>query len=144
LAKEKLDYIKAYADSKAGSDENDSCSKNAMKLYSYLKNNNNGHLPYQKQGRKIPESPDGIIYKNMGVQEKQKCTVITLRMKHRRMRWSVNGADNLAKVLYKKTATLFSHLTGRWPGVKGRQRPCGSGHSPEVELTGTKTVKNAN
>jgi hypothetical protein len=62
LAKEKLDYIKAYADSKAGSDENDSCSKNAMKLYSYLKNNNNGHLPYQKQGRKIPESQDGIIY----------------------------------------------------------------------------------
>jgi hypothetical protein len=48
LAKEKLDYIKAYADSKAGSDENDSCSKNAMKLYSYLKNNYNGLLPYQK------------------------------------------------------------------------------------------------
>ena len=43
-----LDYIKAYADSKAGSDENDSCSKNAMKLYSYLKNNYNGLLPYQK------------------------------------------------------------------------------------------------
>jgi hypothetical protein len=50
-------------------------------------------------------------------------------------------ADNLAKVLYKKTATLFSHLTGRWLGVKGAAAPCGSGQSPEVELTGTKNVK---
>ena len=109
-----LDYIKAYADSKAGSDENDTCSKNAMKLYSYLKNNYNGLLPYQKQGRKIPESPDGIIYKNMGVQENQNCTVITLRMKHRRMRWSVKGADNLAKVLYKKENNELRECVDRY------------------------------
>ena len=38
----------------------------------------------------------------MGVQENQNCTVITLRMKHRRTRWSVSGANNLAKVLYRK------------------------------------------
>ena len=31
-----LDYIKSYAESKAGSDENDLCSKNAMKLFSHL------------------------------------------------------------------------------------------------------------
>ena len=28
--------------------------------------------------------------------------MITLRMKHRRMRWSVQGANNLAKALYRK------------------------------------------
>ena len=38
----------------------------------------------------------------MGVQENQNCTVITLRMKNRRMRWSVSGANNLAKALYRK------------------------------------------
>ena len=38
----------------------------------------------------------------MGVQENQNCTVITLRMKNRRMRWSVKGANNLAKALYRK------------------------------------------
>ena len=38
----------------------------------------------------------------MGIQENQNCTVITLRMKHRRMRWSVKGANNLAKALYRK------------------------------------------
>ena len=42
------------------------------------------------------------MYKGMGVQETQNCTVITLRMKHRRMRWSVKGANNLAKALYRK------------------------------------------
>ena len=38
----------------------------------------------------------------MGVQENQNCTVITMRMKHRRMRWSRAGANNLAKVLYRQ------------------------------------------
>ena len=38
----------------------------------------------------------------MGTQESQNCTVITLRMKNRRMRWSVKGANNLAKALYRK------------------------------------------
>lgn len=38
----------------------------------------------------------------MGVQENQNCTVITMRMKHRRMRWSPAGANNLAKVLYRR------------------------------------------
>lgn len=51
---------------------------------------------------KIPEPREGILYKNMGVQESQNCTVITMRMKHRRMRWSAKGANNLAKVLCRK------------------------------------------
>ena len=38
----------------------------------------------------------------MGVQENQNCTLITMRMKHRRMRWSEAGANNMAKVLYRK------------------------------------------
>lgn len=77
-------------------------SKKARELYQYLSNNKEGLLPYQKRGIIIPEPPEGIIYKGMGTQENQNCTVITLRMKHRRMRWSVRGADNLAKALYRK------------------------------------------
>ena len=38
----------------------------------------------------------------MGVQENQNCTVVTMWMKHLRMRWSVQGANNMAKVLYWK------------------------------------------
>ena len=99
---EMLEYIQVYADRVASDDEGDKRSKKALELYSYLSNNREGLLPYQKRGVKIPEAPEGIVYKNMGVQENQNCTVLTLRMKHRRMRWSVNGANNMAKALYRK------------------------------------------
>ena len=99
---EMLEYIRIYADSVSSNDESDSRSSNAMKLYSYLSNNKDGLLPYQKRGIHIPEPREGIVYKNMGVQENQNCTTITMRMKHRRMRWSPSGANNMAKALYRK------------------------------------------
>ena len=99
---EMLEYIEVYATSVESPDEKDKRSKSARELYKYLNNNRKGLLPYDKQGREIPEPHEGVIYKGMGVQESQNCTVITLRMKNRRMRWSVNGANNLAKALYRK------------------------------------------
>lgn len=99
---EMLEYIKVYATSVESPNEKDKRSKNARELYKYLDNNRDGLLPYDKQGKAIPEPQEGIAYKGMGVQESQNCTVITLRMKNRRMRWSVNGANNLAKALYRK------------------------------------------
>lgn len=97
-----LEYIKTYATSVESPDEKDNRSKKAQELYKYLDNNRDGLLPYDKRGIKIAEPPEGVIYKGMGGQENQNCTVITLRMKHRRMRWSVSGANNLAKALYRK------------------------------------------
>lgn len=99
---EMLEYIQVYAASVESADEKDTKSKKAMELYKYLNNNKEGLLPYDKRGIKIAEAPEGIIYKGMGVQESQNCTVIALRMKNRRMRWSVKGANNLAKALYRK------------------------------------------
>ena len=99
---EMLEYIQIYATSVESPDEKDKESKKAMELYKYLNNNKEGLLPYNKRGITIAEPKDGIIYKGMGIQETQNCTVITLRMKHRRMRWSVQGANNLAKALYCK------------------------------------------
>jgi hypothetical protein len=99
---EMLEYIQTYATSVESPDKKDKSSQKAKELYSYLNNNKEGLLPYNKRGIAIPEPSEGILYKGMGVQETQNCTVITLRMKHRRMRWSVNGANNLAKALYRK------------------------------------------
>ena len=99
---EMLEYIQIYADSVESSDEKDKASLKARELYKYLNNNRDGLLPYNKRGITIPEPEEGILYKGMGIQETQNCTVITLRMKHRRMRWSVKGANNLAKALYRK------------------------------------------
>ena len=50
----------------------------------------------------------------MGVQENQNCTTVTLRMKHRKMRWSVNGANNLAKALYRKENKELAETVGRF------------------------------
>lgn len=99
---EMLDFILVYADSVESNDETDKTSSNARKLYEYLNHNKEGLLPYSERGIKIPEPPENIVYKGMGVQENQNCTTITLRMKHRRMRWSKSGANNMAKVLYTK------------------------------------------
>ncbi len=99
---EMLEYIEVYATSVESLEEKDKRSKKARELYKYLSNNKEGLLPYDKRGISIPKPQEGIIYKGMGVQESQNCTVITLRMKNRRMRWSVNGANNLAKALYRK------------------------------------------
>lgn len=99
---EMLEYIQIYATSVESPDETDKSSKKAMELYQYLNNNKDGLLPYNKRGITIPEPTEGILYKGMGIQETQNCTVITLRMKHRRMRWSIDGANNLAKALYRK------------------------------------------
>lgn len=99
---EMLEYIEVYATSVESPDEKDKESKHARELLQYLRNNKHGLLPYDKQGIKIPEPSKGILYKHMGVQESQNCTVITMRMKHRRMRWSKAGANNLAKALYRK------------------------------------------
>lgn len=99
---ELLEYIRIYADSVESPDEEDKRSRKARELLKYLENNKEGLLPYDRRGIKIPEPAEGIIYKHMGVQESQNCTVITMRMKHRRMRWSAKGANNLAKALYRK------------------------------------------
>ena len=99
---EMLEYIRIYADSVESPEEKDTQSRRARELLKYLENNRQGLLPYDRQGVAIPEAPEGLLYKHMGVQENQNCTVITMRMKHRRMRWSPKGANNLAKALYRR------------------------------------------
>lgn len=79
---EMLKYIQIYADSVESPDEKDKTSRKARELYKYLNNNRAGLLPYDKRGITIPKPKDGVIYKGMGIQETQNCTVITLRIKH--------------------------------------------------------------
>ena len=96
-----LEYISIYAESVDSDEDNGTESKKAKKLYEYLNNNKASLIPYNERNIKIPEPRQGVIYKGMGVQENQNCTLITMRMKHRRMRWG-RGANNLAKVMYRK------------------------------------------
>lgn len=110
---EMLEYILVYAGSIESPDEKDTGSQKARELYQYLHNNKEGLLPYDRRGLRLPAPPEGVLYKGMGVQENQNCTAITMRMKHRRMRWSVSGADNMAKALYRKENGELAQTIGR-------------------------------
>lgn len=81
---EMFSCIRIYADSVETDDEKDKRAKKARERYQYLNNNKEGLMPYQKRGLTLPEPPEGMRYGNMGMQENQNCTVITMRMKGNR------------------------------------------------------------
>lgn len=100
---EAFETIEIYANSVANNDKEDKREANALNLLKYLRNNRKGLIPWKKQIIP-PKAPIGISYeKNMGVQESTNCSVITLRMKHRRARWSDAGATNMVKILSRKS-----------------------------------------
>lgn len=111
---EMLEYIRVYGDSVETDDEKDTRSQKARELYQYLNSNKEGLMPYRKRNIRLPEPPEGMRYGNMGVQENQNCTVITIRMKGNRKRWSVKGANNMAKLLYRKENKELAETVNRY------------------------------
>lgn len=97
-----LKYIMMYADSIDDSFKSNSKKAQSVRdLHTYLSNNKTGLNKYNETVD-VPHPKPGMVYRNMGVQENQNCTLVTMRMKHRRMRWSESGANNLAKVICSK------------------------------------------
>lgn len=93
--------------------------KKVEEAYRYLANNMNGLPRWQDQARAMgidTEAPEGMTYKNMGVQENQNCSLITNRMKGRKMRWSVEGADNLAKIIYTRENGDLDRIIEKYDG----------------------------
>ena len=117
-----LSYIQVYADSVDSSDSADKRAMKARELYKYLYNNKDTLIPWKERDIVVPSPPKGVIYKGMGVQENQNCTVITLRMKHRRMRWSPSGGNNMAKLLSRKENRELHDTVSRYsePLVLGK------------------------
>lgn len=114
MTDEMLEYIEMYINSVDSDEERDKRAKKARELYQYLYNNKEGLKPYQSRGIELPELGEGLKYGNMGVQENQNCTVITMRMKGNRKRWSVNGANNMAKLLYRKENGELTETVNRY------------------------------
>lgn len=95
---ELLEFLSEYRDSIT----EDEWITKADELLKYFTNNKEGLLPYQKQDIEIPESPEGLCYRNMGTMENHVSGIIAHRMKHRHCAWSKKGADHMAKILAKK------------------------------------------
>jgi len=88
----------------------DATFKKLVKLYDYLAHNRDGLIPYKlRTDLELPTPPEGLEYRQLGTMEHNICDVLAQRMKGRKMSWSVNGADNLAKILSEKFSNrLFS------------------------------------
>ncbi|MGL5330126.1 MAG: ISLre2 family transposase [Peptostreptococcaceae bacterium] len=77
--------------------------KKICDLYNYLVSNKDGLKPYKmRHDITLPTPPEGIEYRTLGTMEHNICDVLAQRMKGRKMSWSINGADNLAKILSEK------------------------------------------
>jgi hypothetical protein len=92
--------------------ENEVIFKKLIELYDYLSHNRDGLMPYKlKVNINMPPPPDGLEYRQLGTMEHNICDVLAHRMKGRKMSWSINGADNLSKILAEKFSNrLFSTL----------------------------------
>ena len=71
-------------------------------LYNYLISNRDGLIPYKQRDMDLPTAPEGLEYRQLGTMEHNICDVLAQRMKGRKMSWSINGADNLSKILSEK------------------------------------------
>lgn len=82
---------------------NEKAFNKLVTLYDYLVSNRDGLIPYKlRDNIEMPTPPEGIEYKSLGTMEHNICDVLAQRMKGRKMSWSFNGADNLAKILSEK------------------------------------------
>ena len=68
-------------------------------LKEYINKNKGNFIRYQETEEFKKIKQDNFIYNNLGTQESTNYSKITKRMKRRRMSFSIEGADNLARVI---------------------------------------------
>jgi len=99
-----LEVIEAYSNST----ENEAERANYLKLHEYFTNNRDWLVPCHRRGLTIPKPPDGKVYRHMGAMESNVFSIIGNRMKDRRACWSINGGNNLARLLCLKFTNRLS------------------------------------
>lgn len=93
-----LKCISILADSVSDDEEED----NLLSLYDFFSNNKNDLIPCHRRGLPIPPPPEGKVYRRMGAMESNVFTLVGNRMKGRRFCWSIDGANNMARLLCLK------------------------------------------
>jgi hypothetical protein len=103
-----LEYIKTL-ESAAGNEKE---KENLKVLHDYFFNNKEGLITYDRRGLNLPDPPEEKEYRRLGAMESNIFTIIGNRMKGRRKCWSVNGGNNLARLLcLKATGKLHGVIT---------------------------------
>lgn len=137
LYSEEIDKLLEYIEAVANSVEDEKEKENLGKLLSYFTNNKNALVSYKSRGIELPEAPEGLEYRNLGTMESNIFTIIGNRMKGRRACWSINGGNNLARLLTlkagKKLNETISNLTSTILGEQYSheiQTPLSAAQSP--------------
>lgn len=99
-----IEEMFAVIDAYANSLDDKKQEENLRNLYTYLSNNKDGLIPYQKRGIDFPSPPAGIEYRKLGTCEHNVDLVVAKRMKHKGACWSTDGASNLGKLLALKAS----------------------------------------
>ena len=100
-----LTVIQAYVDSTEDKEE----KKNYQQLLTYFTLNKDGLVPIHQRDLRLPEPPEGKVYRFLGAMESNVFS-IGKRMKGRRASWSIKGANNLARLLCLKNTGRLSEF----------------------------------
>lgn len=106
--KKLLESVKDLIDS----EEDEKAKENLEELYKYYENNFDSLTRYQdKEGIEMPIPPNGVEYRGLGTMESSIHNVLANRMKNNGMSWSIEGANNLSKLLcFKHSKILHDKL----------------------------------
>ena len=96
--------------------------ENYLSLLKYFQGNKDGLIAYKKRGLDLPLPAEGIEYRSCGAMESNVYSIIGRRMKNRRTNWSIEGGNNLARLLtLKATGRLTDTLPGLIPAILSPQ-----------------------
>jgi hypothetical protein len=113
LSSKQIDKLLEYIDVSANSTEDEAKQKKLRALWGYFDKNKEGLVDWKERGLEAPEAPEGKEYRGLGAMESNVFTIIGNRMKGGRACWSIDGANNLARLLaLKYTGKLRSALSG--------------------------------
>jgi hypothetical protein len=99
----------------AWDEQDESAREKLVKLYGYFHNNKDIFLTWQERGINLPDPPESVEYRSMGVQESNNYCLITHRMKHRRGSWSERGGGHMAKALCFRSTVGLDAILGTLP-----------------------------
>lgn len=142
--KELIELAGIYYDTICANGEDETEEQKSKELKEYLENHRGKLKNYKSVIRELPEAPEGIVYKNMGVQENQNCTLIALRMKGKRKRWAARSANRMVKLLYyrenadlKEAVERYTDIDVWTEAVKEKlPEPLSAGRAPKVDGKG--------
>lgn len=99
-----IDCIEGYMNSSDDIEER----KELKKLYVYFRSNKCGLTEITRRDLGIPTAPEDKVYRHLGCMESNIFSIIGNRMKGRRACWSIQGGNNMARMLCLKATDRLS------------------------------------